>query len=433
MSVSFSKIRKADLPTRQELLRHSLALGPEQEALERCTLDEEMTGLADVMIEQALGYFPVPLGLAGGFVIDGKDYVIPMASEEPSVLAAASFAASRIARNGGFETWALPPVMTANVYLDGFASDQDRELAAVRIRAKENDLKQIMWVHLASMEKRGGGLRAIRVEAPDHDPALKVSLDIDVQNAMGANLLNTCAESLRPELEKISGAKVLMAILSNRSPNRSAGARCRIRVEDLARAGFSGIEAASRIVRASEIALRDPDRAVTHNKGIMNGISALALASANDTRAIEAGVHAWAARNGSYQGLGSWKLEGYQGTPVLTGELELPLAFASTGGALGIHPGARLALALLEHPSGTQLARIAVALGLAQNFAALGALTGEGIQGGHMRLHGRRLAWLAGARGKDLEELASSIADGGIFNIEAARSLFSRKNSATEV
>jgi hydroxymethylglutaryl-CoA reductase len=222
---------------------------------------------------------------------------------------------------------------------------------------------------------------------------------------MGANLLNTAAEELRPLLEEITGGQVLMAILSNRSWDRTASARLEIPLTALGRPGFNGEETARRIVRASRIAREDPDRAVTHNKGIMNGISALALATSNDTRAIEAAAHAYAGRYGPYHGLTEYWIENEK----LHGSLEMPLPFAVTGGAISFHPVARWALNLLGNPDAPSLSRIAAALGLAQNLAALRALVCEGIQNGHMSLHARRLAYDAGARGEELSKFAAEI------------------------
>jgi hydroxymethylglutaryl-CoA reductase len=242
---------------------------------------------------------------------------------------------------------------------------------------------------------------------------VRVELRVDVRDAMGANVLNSAAERLRGMLETVSGGAALMCILSNSARERRAGARFSLPLDHLWHAGRPGMppEAlARRIVAASAVAQADPERAVTHNKGIMNGISALALATGNDTRAIEAAAHAWAARTGEYRGLSSFSLVEAAGGPALAGELELPLALGSVGGSVGFHPASAFSLRLLGHPSGVGLARIAAALGLAQNFAALLALVGEGIQRGHMRLHASRIAYRAGAREREIPLVASRLA-----------------------
>jgi hydroxymethylglutaryl-CoA reductase len=245
---------------------------------------------------------------------------------------------------------------------------------------------------------------------------LAVNIRVDVRDAMGANLLNSAAETLRPVLESLTGGSVLMAILTNRSWDRTAGARCRIPVDALGRPGYPGDETARRIVKASRIAREDPDRGVTHNKGIMNGISALALATGNDTRAIEAAAHAWAGRYGPYHALSEFWLEG----EYLYGALEMPLPFAVTGGAVGYHPISRWSLELLGNPDAPGLSRIAAAVGLAQNLAALRSLVSEGIQAGHMPLHARRLSWDAGARAEELVPFAVLIREEGINDRDKA-------------
>jgi hydroxymethylglutaryl-CoA reductase len=252
---------------------------------------------------------------------------------------------------------------------------------------------------------------------------VRVDLLIDVRDAMGANILDTAAEHLRPLLEELTGGKVLMGILSNAARERRAGARFALPVEKLqvVHAGYGEAEAAPpeaarRIVLAAELAREDPSRAVTHNKGIMNGISSLALATMNDTRAIEAAAHAWAARDGHYRGLSSYCFDG----KILEGSMEMPLAFASVGGGVGFHPASRLALAVLGNPGGSRLARIAAALGLAQNFAALLALVTGGIQRGHMKHHAARLAYQAGARGTEVRRVAERLAAGSEYSREAA-------------
>jgi hydroxymethylglutaryl-CoA reductase len=239
------------------------------------------------------------------------------------------------------------------------------------------------------MEGRGGGLRGLTVAPVDGLDVAVVRFDVDVRDAMGANLLNTLAEALTPALEAVLGGRKLLAILSNDASLRPAWAEVDLPFDLLAKPGIPGAEMARRIALASAVAQANPQRAVTHNKGIMNGISALALATANDTRALEAAAHAYAGRSGAYRGLSRWTVEG----SALHGRLDVGLALATVGGSVGIHPTARMALQLLGNPDSSALCSIAAALGLAQNFAALFALTGEGIQRGHMALHARRQEW----------------------------------------
>ena len=323
---------------------------------------------------------PLPLGIASGLVVNGTSYEVPLVTEEPSVIAAVSYAASIAAKTGGFRAGAGAPVMRAQVFLEGAAPD-----AETRLEAHRTALEAEARSHLASMERRGGGLRGLSLCRLAGLAVAVVRLDVDVRDALGANLLNTLAEALTPSLENSLGGKKLMAILSNDASLRPAWAEVTLTVEP---------ERARRIALASQVAQTDPQRAVTHNKGIMNGITALALATANDTRALEAAVHSFAASSGAYRGLSRWTAEGDQ----LHGRLDLPLALATVGGSISVHPTAGMALQLLGNPDSPSLCALAAALGLAQNFAALNALTGDGIQRGHMALHQRRNAWLL-ARG----------------------------------
>lgn len=383
---------------------------------------EELVDLADVMVESAIGVMPVPLGIASGIRVDGRVYHVPMAVEEPSVIAAATHAARLVSRgDGSFETGSTGSVMTAQIAIDTAAAD-----AVDRIRAAERDLHAGLVDILGPMTRRGGGYRGIEVERFDQHGLVVVYLHVDTRDAMGANIINTAAEALRRPLERLSGGSVLMAILTNAAPKRRARARFAIPVEYLGRAGFNGATMAARVVRGNEFAAADPLRAVTHNKGIMNGITSLALATGNDTRAIEAAAHAWAARDGRYGPLTTYRVE----DDHLVGELEMPLAMGTVGGAVGFHPVTTLALKILfldpeVEPSADRLARVAVSVGLAQNLAALMALVGEGIQHGHMRQHARRLAWNAGARDEELQSLARRVWENGTFNIETARALLS--------
>lgn len=416
--------RKLTAAGRREALRDSIGFTDADLAA-----DEPFADLADVMVESSVGVMPVPMGIAAGFLIDGETYNVPLATEEPSVVAAATYAARIVSRAGGFTTSADDPVMTAQVFLDG-----DEGLVSRLEEARER-LEAIAREGLERMEARGGGFRELRIAAvpagPGAAPASagagaspgaalgKVEIDVDVRNAMGANLLNTLAERVKQEAARITGSQGLMAVLTNAARSRRARAAFAVPVSRLARAQYSGEEAARRIVRATEVADADPGRAVTHNKGVMNGITALALATANDTRAIEAAAHAWAGRDGAYRSLTAFRLDG----EYLRGRIELPLAFATVGGAVSFHPYARRSLAILGDPDATGLSRVAAAVGLAQNFAAVYALVSEGIQHGHMRLHASRVAYSAGARGEQVREVGETMWRRGEISEDAARRL----------
>ncbi len=415
---SLPGFHRHDLEERRDLLGRTVAFEPDE--WEAVSVTAPGRELADVMVENAVGCTPVPLGIAEGFLVDGEDVAIPMAVEEPSVIAAAAFGARLVRSAGGFRTWATEPVMRAQVFLEGVDDEGERRLAAGEPR-----LRELLAAQLASLQRRGGGFRGVEVARLPGSAAVRVDLLVDVRDAMGANRLDTAAETARPLLEELSGGRALMAILSNAARERLAGAECRLPVRRLAPAlpdGMDGGEAARRIAAAAAIAREDASRAVTHNKGIMNGIASLALATMNDTRAVEAAAHAWAARSGRYTSLSEWSVDG----ETLVGRLELPLPLASAGGSVEFHPAARASMRILGFPGGVRLGRIGAALGLAQNLAALLALVTRGIQEGHLRKHAARLAWLAGARGAEVRSLAERLSREGAPGVEAARDLLSR-------
>ncbi|HUJ75278.1 MAG TPA: hydroxymethylglutaryl-CoA reductase, degradative [bacterium] len=406
--------RKLDAAARREALRGAFAIPEEEWAGISCTA--EQLELVDVMVESSVGCLPFPLGVAQGFLIDGEEVLVPLAVEEPSVVTAASYAAHLVRDDGGFTTWASEPLMTAQIFLESVSARGEESLKGCGA-----DLRAALEAPLASLAARGGGFRSFTVNRLPSG-VVKVDLVIDVRDALGANRLNTAAEGVRPLLERASGGRSLMAILSNASSQRLAGARFSIPVDRLAHglpAGMSAGEAARRVAAASVIAQEDPSRAVTHNKGIMNGIASLALATMNDTRAVEAAAHLWAARDGQYRGLSSFAADGRR----LTGEIEMPIALATAGGSVEFHPGARACLRILGNPDARRLSRIAAALGLAQNFAALLALVTHGIQKGHMKYHAARLAYLAGARGADVRRLAGKLSAAGSLDLASARKL----------
>ena len=414
------KFRKLDLSKRQELIR--AAYGVEGEEWEAICADPPLGELSDIMVEAAIGSLPIPLGVAAGFLIDGAQLAVPMATEEPSVIAAATFAA-RILRHGdGLVTWADEPVMSVQLFLEDVSAGGES-----RLRREQNRIGALADRALPGMKARGGGFRGMELNRLRESGILAAELMIDVRDAMGANALNTAAESVRAEAERLSGGRAVMCILSNAARNRRAGARFTLPVSQLSPLGpegMGGAEVARRIVLACRIAAEDEQRAVTHNKGIMNGISAVVLATMNDTRAVEAAAHAWAARSGRCQPLSRYSLEGGSaerpGEQALKGEIELPLAVGSLGGSVGFHPASRLALKILGSPDAPRLARIMAAVGLAQNFAALLALVTGGIQRGHMKLHAARLAYLAGARGNEVRRVAETVAKEGRYSRERA-------------
>ncbi len=380
--------------------------------------------LADGMIENAIGSFELPLGIATNFIIDGRDVLIPMAVEEPSVIAAASYMA-RIARGaGGFVTSADPPVMRAQLQVLGLAdpSAARRQLLAAReaLIARANACDPVL-VEL------GGGCTDIEAhlfERTPVGPMLVLHLLVDVRDAMGANAVNTMAEALAPLVEEIAGGRVRLRILSNLADRRLVRARVTLPPEALDTVDMKGAEVARAMVEAAALALVDPYRAATHNKGIMNGIDAVVIATGNDWRAIEAGAHAFAARSGAYTSLSRWEIDA---GGRLNGSLEMPMALGLVGGATRSHPAARAALSLLRVGSASELARIAAALGLAQNMAALRALATEGIQRGHMALHARNVAIAAGARGRAIDRIARAMTEAGTVNADAARELLNRE------
>ncbi|MBU0954419.1 MAG: hydroxymethylglutaryl-CoA reductase, degradative [Spirochaetes bacterium] len=375
--------------------------------------------LADLMVESAVGTLPLPLGIVSGFIVNGEPYDLPLAVEEPSVIAAAGYAASIIGKAGGFQVSSGEPLLHSYVYLEAVSPAGEAALAAGYDR-----LIACLDPVLAGLSRRGGGLRQLRQYRLPETGLLALELLIDVRDAMGANIVNTAAEAVRPLAEELSGGRSLMCILSNASPERRAQAAFCLPLKNLAPycRGLPAEDIARRIVLAAALADEDPARAVTHNKGVMNGIAALAQATMNDTRAIEAAAHSWAARSGRLRSLTAYRVA----DDCLHGSIDLPLAFATVGGSVDLHPVSRACLALMGKPDSMKLAALAAALGLAQNFAALLALVSGGIQGGHMRLHSARLAYRAGARGAQTRLLADRLAARHDFSLQAAREEYNK-------
>ena len=373
--------------------------------------------LADSMIENVVGLHSLPLGVATNFVVNGREVLVPMAIEEPSVVAGASYMAKIVRESGGFVAEADPSHMIGQIQvldLEDLSKAQEALLLAETQLLEAADRAGPMMVAV------GGGARAVEVktfvESPI-GPMLVFYLIYDTVDAMGANSVNTVLEGIAPLVEALTGGRTHLRILSNLADRRLARASCSIPPGALAFGAFSGEAVRDGVVEAWAFAAVDPYRAATHNKGIMNGVDAVVIATGNDWRAVEAGAHAYAARTGSYTSLSRWQVDE---NGSLSGELEIPLALGTIGGATGVHPGARDALALMGVERAQDLAEIVVSVGLAQNLAALRALATEGIQRGHMGLHARQLAIAAGAKGSQIDEVAGAMIEEDNILLERA-------------
>jgi len=356
----------------------------------------------DHMIENVVGAMPVPLGVAVNFQINGKDYLIPMAIEEPSVVAAASNAARMARERGGFSTSGTGPIMLGQIQLVGV---KDPHGARMTILAHRDEILSIANEKDPILVKVGGGAKdvEVRVLETKRGPMVVTHLIVDCRDAMGANAVNTMAEAVAPHLEKWTGGRVYLRIISNLAVRRLARARAVFSKEVLKTDELSGEEVVEGILEAFAFADADPFRCATHNKGIMNGIDAVVLATGNDWRAIEAGAHSYAAwKSGGYHSLTAWEKDG---NGDLVGTIELPMAVGLVGGATAVHPTARANVRLLGVKSAQELGEVIASVGLAQNFAALRALATEGIQRGHMSLHARNIAASVGAVGDEVEKV----------------------------
>ena len=375
---------------------------------------------ADGMIENVIGTFELPMGVAANFTVNGRDYIIPMAVEEPSIVAAASFMARIVRGCGGFETSVTDPLMRAQVQVVGLS---DPYGARLKILSERKSIIAAANACDKVLVELGGGCRDIEVHVFPDTPggAMAVMhLIVDVRDAMGANTVNTMAERVAPLIEELTGGTVRLRILSNLADLRLARARVAITPQALVTKDLSGEEMIDRMVEAYQFAAVDPYRAATHNKGIMNGIDPLIVATGNDWRAIEAGAHVWAVRKGHYTSLSTWEKDK---AGRLIGTLELPMAVGIVGGATKTHPLAKLALRILNISAAAELSQLCVALGLAQNMAAIRALATEGIQRGHMALHARNIAIVAGAVGGEIEAVAKQLASAHDVRVERARDL----------
>lgn len=377
---------------------------------------------ADHMIENVVGVYSLPLGIARNFVVNGREVLVPMVLEEPSVVAGASFMAKLAKAGGGFTASADEPHMIGQMQI---VELPDPAAARLRLLAEKDALLAEVARVDPVLARLGGGpvdLEVRLIEESPVGPFLVLHLIYDVRDAMGANAINTATERLTPSVQKISGGRVHLRILSNLADRRLARAACTIPLPQLAFNEFSAEQVRDGVIAAWAFAAADPYRAATHNKGIMNGVDAVVLATANDWRAVEAGAHAYAARSGRYTSLSTW---GMDEKGNLTGFLEMPMAVGIVGGATRVHPSARAAIKLMGIQSARELAKIIVSVGLAQNLAALRALATEGIQRGHMGLHARQVAIAAGAAGDEVDRVAGQMVQERTVRIDRAAEILS--------
>ncbi len=379
--------------------------------------------IADVMIENVIGGMTYPFAVATNFLINGKDYLVPMVIEESSVVAAASNAARVMRRDGGIASVATDSIMIGQIQLVGV---KNPFYAKQVIIEHKDEIIKIANEQDPILVNLGGGAKDIEVRVIDTrvGPMVITHLLVDVKDAMGANAVNTMTEAVAPYIEDWTGGRVYLRIISNLADKRLVRSRVKVYAEDI-----GGEEVVDGIVAASAFAEADPYRAATHNKGIMNGIIAVALATGQDHRALEAGAHSYAARTGVYTTLSRWEKTD---DGNLVGTLEMPMAVGIIGGAVKVHPVARIALKIMGVKTARELAEVMGAVGLAQNFAALRALATEGIQRGHMKLHARNLAVMAGATGELIDKVASIMIKEGRIRFDRAKELVEELTKGTK-
>jgi hydroxymethylglutaryl-CoA reductase len=407
---------KLSLEARQQLLGESAGISADEvtQALAEGGLRAET---ADKFVENVIGTYALPFGIALNVRVNDKDYLAPMVIEEPSVVAAASNAAKMARAGGGFFAETDPPLMTCQVQV---YEVKDVVGGATRIEREKRVLLELANRAVAGLVARGGGARDLEVRVLD-DTMLVVHLYVDCCDAMGANLVNSVAEAVGDPIAELAGGRRGLRILSNLCDRRCVRVRTEIPADALSTETLHGSLVIDGIVNASRFAEVDPYRAATHNKGIMNGIDAVCIATGNDWRAVEAGAHAFAARTGRYAPLATWrKYTPADGEDRLVGRLELPLALGTVGGTLRVHPLARLSLRLMGTSAAAEVAAVAASVGLASNLAALRALATDGIQRGHMALHARAVATAAGAAGPEVEEVAGRIVEAREITVDAA-------------
>lgn len=422
-SSSVSGFHKLKPSERLDTVKEFANLTEEETALLQTTGTMPLD-LADCMIENVIGVMPMPLGIAVNFRINDRDYLIPMVIEEPSVVAAASYAAKMARESGGFYTSSTSPIMIGQIQVvdvvDPYAARMRIIQAKEQIMAEAN--KQDPVLVLA-----GGGARDLdaRVVRTSRGPMLVAELHVDCRDAMGANAVNTMAEAVAPMIEKLAGGHVFLRIISNLAVRRLARAWCVVPKESV-----GGEEVVDGIVNACAFAAADPYRAATHNKGIMNGIIGVITATCNDHRAIEAGAHAYAAREGRYTSLSTWE-KNEKGD--LVGSIELPMAVGLIGGAVRTHPIAKIALKILGVKTANELGEVAAAVGLAQNLGALRALASEGIQRGHMSLHARNIAVAAGATDEMIDLVAEKMVQERKIRMDRAKELLDQQQKSGNI
>ena len=402
---------KLPVEKRLEFVKDFANLDDEETKLFSSCLD---IGIADRMIENVLGSFEIPLGIAVNFQINGKDYLVPMATEESSVVAAASNAAKIARIKGGFKTESTDPLMIGQIQI---LHTKDVAEAAQKIMSKKKEILNLANEQDKVLVKFGGGAKDLEVRILDSPIGKMIitHLIVDVRDAMGANAVNTMCEALAPMLEEITDGKVRLKILSNLADKRIVKAKAIFDKEKM-----GGEQVVDAFLESYNLAAIDPYRAATHNKGIMNGIDAVIIATGNDFRAIEAGAHAYASRNGQYTSLSHYYKDK---NGNLVGELELPMAIGIIGGAGTIHPKAKLCKKILGIKTAKELADIVVSLGLAQNFAAVFALSTVGIQKGHMSLHAKNIAVMAGATGNQIDKVANQMIKEGRIKLDRAEEI----------
>jgi hydroxymethylglutaryl-CoA reductase len=413
LTSEISKFYQRTMKERQDILLEQI----ESLSSEEIRLYQNYGGLGetltDQLIENSIGTIEIPLGLAVNFKVNERDIFIPMATEESSVVAAASHAAKLARPNGGFKATSTGSIMFSQIQLVGIT---DPYGAKMKIMEKKGEILELARKQDPTLDQLGGGPLDLEVRVFDiPNPMLIVHLIVDTLDAMGANAVNTMAESIAPLLESLSGGNVLLKIISNLADKRLARSRCTVKKEDL-----NGEDVVDAIITAYRFAAQDPYRAATHNKGIMNGISAVVLATGNDTRAVEAGAHAYASRYGQYSSLTTWEKNN---NGDLVGTIELPMAVGIIGGATSIHPKAKTNLKIMGITKAHELAEIIASVGLAQNLTALKALATDGIQKGHMKLHAKNVAIMAGAGEELVDLIAAQLVKEGQVRIDRAKEL----------
>lgn len=389
----------------------------EQILLENKNLDVDIAGK---MAENHLGTFSLPFSVVPSMIVNGTEYTIPMVTEEPSVVAACSNASKIINKSGGFSSSVLDRKMIGQVALYDI---EDIKSTVEKIEQNYTKLMEIANDAHPSIVKRGGGVTNIsqKILVEDETTFLVVYITVDVKEAMGANILNNMLEALKPVLENISNGKALMGILSNYATSSLVTTKCSINVDTLHKDIEEARNIAYKMELASKFAKADPYRAATHNKGIFNGVDAVVIATGNDWRAIEAACHTYATKNNRYEGLSTWKYDKEENK--LLGEITLPLPVATVGGSIGLNETVKIAHNILGNPDAKKLSEIIASVGLAQNFAALKALVSVGIQQGHMKLHAKSLALIAGATNEEVDKVAEELHNSKHMNLETAKQI----------